>query len=216
MPLVGTRFRNGRSLSSAVIRQAEGFMTDSRSAFDYEAAIAACSARESQAMRALYDREAGRMLGVALRIVRDPGIAEDVVHETFVNIWRYAATFDEARGSARTWIYSILRNEAIGAARRQSRHPTPAPHGSSGNGSDEDEIERIPDPAATRRLETSPEMGRLHTCLEALESERRDCVLLSYVEGYSHGEIAERLGVPLGTVKSWIKRALLALRDCMS
>lgn len=189
-------------------------MTEPRSVPDYEAIIAGCKAGRPQAMRELYDCESGRMLGVAVRIVRDPALAEDVVHEAFVSVWRHAATFDPSRGSGRTWIYSILRNAALSAVRRRATQPATLPV--SGDEDGESVVDTLEDPRAQVMLETRPDMGRLHACLQALDDHRRECVLLSYVEGCSHSEIADRLGAPLGTVKSWIKRALLALRDCMS
>ena len=152
------------------------------------------------------------MLGVARRILRDQGQAEDVVHEAFIAIWRHAHTFDPARGSARTWIYSILRHAALRAARRADRQP--------GAGADRDDdasaLDAVVDAAAQRKLESRPDMGRLHDCLQTLDQPRRDCVLLSYVEGCSHAEIASQLEAPLGTVKSWIRRALTSLRECMA
>jgi RNA polymerase sigma-70 factor (ECF subfamily) len=176
--------------------------------FDYEAALDACARGEQAALRSLYDEEAGRLVSVAQRIVRRRELAEDVVHDAFISIWQRAATFDPGLGSARGWIYTIVRNRALNQVR----------DGKFEELSDTSELtpkletdEVISD--AVERLATE---SRLRTCLERLDAEKRESVLLSYVAGFSHGEIAGRLGVPLGTVKSWVKRGLAALKDCMA
>ena len=96
--------------------------------FDYEDALAACARGEQQALRRLYDQESRRLLGVALRIVRQRERAEDVVQEAFVNIWRRAASFDADQGSGRGWIYSVVRNLALNAM-RDAQHEQPMDEG---------------------------------------------------------------------------------------
>lgn len=97
-------------------------MPDTPGDFDYEAALAACAAGDRQAMHRLYQQEGARLLGVALRIVRQRALAEDIVHDACVNIWTRAASYDTSRGSARGWIYSVVRNLALNAVRDASRH----------------------------------------------------------------------------------------------
>ncbi len=153
------------------------------------------------------------MLGVALRIVRQRALAEDVVHDACVNIWTRAAGYDAARGSARGWIYSVVRHLALNAVRDGRRHvdvDEPTTQALEVDMS----VQAFHDAASSYEL--NADLGRLQHCLEALEPERRECVLHAYVEGCSHGEIAERLGAPLGTVKAWIRRSLTALRECMA
>ena len=97
-------------------------MPDTPGDFDYEAALAACAAGDRQAMHRLYEQEGARLLGVALRIVRQRALAEDIVHDACVNIWTRAASYDPRRGSARGWIYSVVRNLALNAVRDAGRH----------------------------------------------------------------------------------------------
>lgn len=181
-------------------------------AFDYTATLRACAERSEQALQALYRQEARRLLGVALRIVRDRQIAEDVVHDTFVSIWTRAASFDPARGDARGWIYSITRHRALNVVRKELRSVSV----------DEETIEAIEneavDGSAAALAEAFPirvGLGALEDCLGRLDPAKRNSILYAYVEGCTHSEIAERLQSPLGTVKAWIKRGMTALRECL-
>ncbi|MGF6593832.1 sigma-70 family RNA polymerase sigma factor [Pseudomonas sp. 2835] len=167
--------------------------------FDYEAHLAACARGDRQALQRLYQQEGPRLYGVLLRLVREPAIAEDLLHDAFLRIWAGAASYDAQRGSARGWIFSVTRHLALNDLRRRQRD---APHSAQADETGEG-------------LEASLQSTRLYQCLEQLLPERRACILHAYVDGFSHAEIAARLGAPLGTVKAWVKRSLAALRECM-
>lgn len=173
--------------------------------FDYEACLSACARGEQHALRQLYEQDSARLLGVAKRIARDTALAEDIVHEAFINIWNGAAGFDPRRGSARGWIFSVTRHRALDCMRKNSREVA---------FSDEHHPLLTTD-ASADTFEFRARSGKLYQCLEHLEPARRNCVLHAYVDGLSHSEIAQTLGTPLGTVKAWIKRSLAALRECM-
>lgn len=170
-------------------------------AFDYEARLAACARGERQALRDLYVQESPRLLGVARRLVRDTALAEDIVHDAFIKIWAGAAGFDPARGSARGWMFTVTRHLALNVLRNHSREMPLL---------EDDDALHIDD-----AFDAQDHSASIHRCLEQLDPQRRRCILHAYVDGYSHGQIAQRLDTPLGTVKAWIKRSLNALRECM-
>jgi RNA polymerase sigma-70 factor (ECF subfamily) len=179
-----------------------------RSPIDVAAALRLVAQGDRAALRAVYDAEAPKMLGVALRLLRRRALAEEAVHDTFMQIWQKAGSFDPARGDGRTWVYAILRHRALNILRSENRTDLVddfEPMGLEAPGEDaETLVVRLSDTSALKR------------CLERLEPLRRKAVLLAYVEGLSHGELAGRLGVPLGTMKSWIRRSLIALKECMA
>lgn len=175
---------------------------------DLDEAIAGCAKGDRIALRHIFDQEAGRLIAVAQRIVRRRELAEEVVQEAFIRIWTHAHQYRPGAGSARGWIYAIVRNRALNLLRDGKREHSV------------EEVERLQDNeqtdeimAAWHRLDRN---SRLHECLGSLDETKRQGILMAYVGGYSHGEIAGRLRIPLGTTKSWIRRGLLALRECMA
>ena len=177
--------------------------------YDYDAALRACARGEQQALQALYQQESRYLLGVALRIVRQKALAEDVLHDAFLNIWRRAGSFDATRGSGKGWIYVVVRHQALNVARARAHEIS----------ADEDTVEHLlherqdDEPADAYALQAN--MGKLHDCLGHLDESKRNCILYAYVDGCSHSEIAQRVASPLGTVKAWVKRGLASLRECM-
>ncbi|MDD1015119.1 sigma-70 family RNA polymerase sigma factor [Pseudomonas sp. TNT2022 ID1025] len=167
--------------------------------FDYEAHLAACARGDRQALQRLYQQEGPRLYGVLLRLVREPAVAEDLLHDAFLRIWAGAGSFDAQRGSARGWIFSVTRHLALNDLRKRQR----------------DAPQSVLLEEVGEGLEASLQSTRIYQCLEQLPSERRACILHAYVDGFSHAEIAAKLGAPLGTVKGWVKRSLVALRECL-
>ena len=180
--------------------------------FDCEAALTACARGEREALHRIYQHESRRLLGVALRIVRDRALAEDVLHDAFMNLWTKAASFDATRGSGRGWIHPLVRNQALSVVRTNGREVS----------ADEEAIVAIEAAAVANAapmaeaFEISADIGRLDECLHRLDIAKRNSIMLAYLDGCSHSEIAQRLNAPLGSVKAWIKRGLLSLRQCMA
>jgi RNA polymerase sigma-70 factor (ECF subfamily) len=182
-------------------------MTDKGEGFDYEATLAACATGDRAALRALYEREAPWLMGVALRIVRNRSMAEEVLQEAFLQIWRAAGTFDQSRGTGRGWIYTVVRHRALQDLRKSSRAPELV-------SLDVDEYAETGSSAGDSLLDRDAD--ELQRCLEQLEPQKRECIVHAFVDGYTHAQIAAKTGAPVGTVKSWVRRGLLALRDCLS
>ena len=182
-------------------------LAPTQTAFDLDGALLRCAAGEEAALRSIYDAEAGRMLGVALRLLRRRALAEEAVHDAFVQIWRRADSFDPQRGSGRTWVYAVLRHRALNILRDESRTElTEEPVAPA-----EADVSDDPEAIVAKLSETRA----LRRCLERLDARRRASIVLAYTHGLTHGELAGRLGVPLGTVKSWLRRSLLTLRECL-
>lgn len=171
--------------------------------------LQACARGDREALRRVFDAEGPRLMALALRILRHPALAEEAVQDTLVKVWTRASRFEPERGAARAWLTVILRNTALNSLRAERRQD----HAEDGD------IEALLDRHAADQTEAvlrslDPTL-RLRACLEALEEGRRHAILLSYVHGYSQGEIAGRTGLPLGTVKAWMRRGLQRLRECM-
>lgn len=175
------------------------------SADDTAELLARCAVSDGTAFRRLYELHSARLYGIALRITRQPALASDAVHDAFLQVWRNAARFDPERGNAEGWLISLVRYRALDIARRQMReqpgHDIPEQADS--------------DPDALSQLVAGSNGQALKTCLEQIDGSRRSLVVLSFIEGLTQSQVAERLGQPLGTVKSTIRRALLSLRSCL-
>jgi RNA polymerase sigma-70 factor (ECF subfamily) len=164
-----------------------------------------CASGDRHAFRLLYETESPRLKAVALRITRSAAVAEDVLHDVFVKVWRDAAGFDPARGAARSWLTTKVRFRAMEVMRRAGREMP---------GLDLAESEDDAPDALTRLLRNAD--GRaLHACLAELDESKRDLIHLAFIKGLSHADLAAETGMPLGTVKSTIRRSLMLLRWCL-
>jgi RNA polymerase sigma-70 factor (ECF subfamily) len=182
-------------------------MSDTGDSRDETASLLRRSADgDRAAFRVLYDRWSGRLHGLALRITRQPALAADATHDAFMQVWQQAGRFDPARGSAEAFLVTILRYRALDIVRRGAREV-------AGYETPVDQVDDSPD--ALTQLTTSADGAALHRCLQLLDPERRKLIIMAFVDGLSHSELAQRTGTPLGTLKSWIRRSLLSLRECL-
>lgn len=178
---------------------------------DHGQLLQACATGDRKALERLFELEAPRMKGVARRMLRREDLAEEALQDAFVRIWQKADQYDPNRGSALGWIYAVQRSIVLNMLRSGAREDLMAP----------EQIDAMRDVGGSfqiadeiwERLATS---SQLRACLSRLDPLNRRAILLSYALGLSHGEIAGRLSSPLGTVKSWLRRGLAALRECMS
>lgn len=187
---------------------------------DLAALLARTGLGDRAAFATLYQATSAHLLGAILRITADRALAEDVLQELFVNVWRHAGSFDAARAQPMTWLTSIARNAAIDSLRRaRSRVQTVSARPGSTDEADETElVDQIETDAAgpLQLLQQAAEKRDVEHCVGRLTAEQQQCVALAYYQGLSHSEVAEHLSQPLGTVKSWLRRALLALKDCLT
>jgi RNA polymerase sigma-70 factor (ECF subfamily) len=163
--------------------------------------------RDPQAMADLYDRYGRLAYSLILRIVRDREMAEDLVQETFLRVWTRAQAFDSKRGALGPWLLAVARNRAIDYIRSADGRMARSTF----------EIVEMENPALFANLEkevtTSDQARRIHQALGKLNPNQRTVIELAYFEGLSQTEMAEKIGQPLGTIKTWVRTALKNLRD---
>jgi len=167
----------------------------------------------------LYDRTSGHLFAVLLRVKRDRALAEDLLQEVYVSVWRAAGGFDATRSQPLTWLTSIARNRAIDSLRRTQAQPKLQSTTRDADDDDEspDAVERASDdsPGPLELLDRACDERLLNRCMGGLSASQRQSVALAFYDGMSHAEVAEHLRQPLGTVKSWLRRALQALKQCL-
>jgi RNA polymerase sigma-70 factor (ECF subfamily) len=171
------------------------------------ALIARCAQGDESALGGLYDRYAGVAYGLALRVVRDATLAEDVVQEAFLAVWRGASMFDASRAKVSTWLLSLVHHKAVDAVRREEARPKPAA---------EDAPERPDDADVARDVLRADDAATVRRALMQLSPAQREVLELAYFGGLTQSELADRLGEPLGTIKSRTHAALARLRELLA
>jgi RNA polymerase sigma-70 factor (ECF subfamily) len=173
------------------------------------AALLRLSARgDEQAFAQLYDATAARAYGLALRVVRDPAQAEEVTQEAYLEIWRTASRFDPERGSALSWVFTLVHRKAVDrvrSAEASTRRDTAY----------QSRQVDVPHDTTAETAHSSLEARRVRTAMDQLTPVQREAIELSYFGGYTHTEVATLLDLPLGTAKTRIRDGLIRLRDFM-
>jgi len=174
---------------------------------DLAGLLALVATGDRAALKAVYARQSTRLFGIAMAILRDRTAAADALQDAFLKLWQRAGQFDPARGPAGAWLGQIVRNTALDAARVRGREVLTDDPGLGDGATAATALDDLADAEDGRRL---------RDCLARLEDKPREGILLAFVHGLSHPEVAERMAQPLGTVKSWIRRGLVSLRECLS
>jgi len=173
------------------------------------ALLSRCVLQDQKAFEALYEASSAKLFGVAVRITRRRDWAEEVLQESFVKIWHHAGSYDSAKSAPMTWMTAIVRNRALDWLRRPQEVRT----------SEEQEamLNAIPDegPGPEDLVSLAAQARKLHECMQHLSDDQKRSITLAFFNGLSHGELAEKMGKPLGTVKTWIRRGLDRLKGCL-
>lgn len=168
--------------------------------------VARVARGDEDAFRAVYDQVAGQVLGIVRRVVRDPAQSEEVMQEVLLEVWRGAARFDPAAGSAAAWILTLAHRRAVDRVRAE--HSAASRELRAARAVIEyDEV--------TDAVEASLDAERVRRCLGSLTGLQREAVTLAYYQGYTYREVASLLGVAVGTVKTRMRDGLIRLRDCL-
>jgi len=172
------------------------------------ALLGACAHGDRTAFEQLYRQTSAKLFGIALRIVRQEGLAEDVLQECYIRIWNRAGDYREGLAAPMTWMASIVRNRSLDWLRRANPEVIDV---------DGEIIEGVASdgPGPLAALEQSRDGATLARCLGELESKQRQAILLAFHGGLSHSELAAQLRQPLGTVKTWVRRGLARLKTCL-
>lgn len=181
---------------------------------EIEALLAQVALGDRAAFRRLHQEVAGVLLAIATRVLQDRSLDEDVVQDVFVSLWQQrapAAADPPSRSFA--WLCVIVRNRALDQLRRRPREVSI--HGDDADG-DEATYDAASDaPGVFERIGVEQDHRLLHSCLQQLDAEPRQALLMAYLDGLTHAELAKRLKRPLGTIKAWIRRSLMSLKLCM-
>jgi RNA polymerase sigma-70 factor, ECF subfamily len=169
--------------------------------------ISRCALRDRAAFRSLYERTSAKLFGVTLRILKDRSEAEEAVQEVYVKIWQRADRYVAGTTSPISWLVAVARNHSLDVLRAR-RPPS----------DDIDVALEVADsgPSPERATQDNQQKGQIEKCLGTLESDRADAVRGAYLDGYSYEELASRYAVPLNTMRTWLRRSLIKLKDCLS
>jgi RNA polymerase sigma-70 factor (ECF subfamily) len=183
---------------------------------DRSATLAALLARTALADQAafaeLYRQTSAHLYAIALRILQQPAVAEETLQEAFVSVWHHAGSYTPAKSQPQTWLTSIVRNRCLDQRRRRELDTVTLTR------DNDDDVEMdLPaeGPTPVEMLQAGAEAQSVRACLETLEGGQKQAIALAFYQGLSHAELADHLRQPLGTVKSWVRRGLERLKQCL-
>lgn len=173
--------------------------------------LSATARGDQRAFRELYQASSAHLFGLLLRILKRRDWAEEALQDCYLKIWQKAETYEAGKGAPLTWLMTVARYRALDLLRMKRPEVEMPEEGEEAPMLMADESVQSPEDGAVE----SEGIGRLEHCMQGLQDEQRQSVLLAYYEGYTHQELATRLNAPLGTVKSWVRRGLAKLRECL-
>jgi RNA polymerase sigma factor (sigma-70 family) len=183
--------------------------------------LSRCALGDRQAFRKLYETTSPRLLGVIAQLVGRGALAEDLLQDVYIRIWKAADQYRAGAGSPMAWMAATARYRAIDHLRSRKARPEVAvgdlPSNAHSDDSDDDPTHRMhdPGPGPAKAFEVQSEASAVQGCLQTLQGAQQQSISLAYYRGLSHNEIATHLGAPLGSVKTWVRRGLIALKACL-
>ena len=174
---------------------------------ELESLLAKTALGDQNAFSSLYDATSAKLLAVCMRVLSERSAAEDAMQEAFVKVWKNANSYKVTGHSPMTWLITIARNTAIDRVRTRKTHSDIA-----------DFSERIAAPGRSPEQEAiaASEAARISACMEELEADRKEAVIGAYLEGKSYKDLSDQYDVPLNTMRTWLRRALASLKECMA
>jgi RNA polymerase sigma-70 factor (ECF subfamily) len=163
--------------------------------------LAATAEGDKNAFSRLYRLTSPKLYAIAVRILKTEGQAQECLQEAYLSVWRQAATYQQGKAAPMTWLVTIVRNRALDMLRRQ-RHDLRR---------EEIEVDMLSAPPTANTIDRLA----IEKCMRGLRADQRECLQLAYFEGLTHPELADRLSHPIGTIKTWIRRGLEQLRQCL-
>jgi len=174
--------------------------------------LARTALADERAFADLYRRTSPHLHAVAVRILRDPPAAEEVLQEAYVSIWHHAGSYSAAKAQPQTWLTSIVRNRCLDKLRRRDLDTVTLTR----DNDEESEIDLPADgPSPVDLLVAGAAAQSVRDCVQALDGGQKQAIALAFFQGLTHAELARQLGEPLGTVKSWVRRGLERLKQCL-
>ena len=173
--------------------------------------LARTALSDQAAYAELYRLTASHLYAVALRILREPAAAEDMLQEAYISVWHHAGSYSPAKAKPQTWLTSIVRNRCLDQLRRREPDTVTMTR-------DEDEAEmefQAPGPTVVELLLAGAEANSVRECVDRLDGSQKQAIALAFYQGLSHTELADHLRQPLGTIKSWVRRGLERLKKCL-
>lgn len=179
--------------------------------------LARVALRDQAAFKLLYDATVRCLLAIAVRLLRDPAWAEEVLQEAYVGIWNSAPSYSPLKAQPMTWLMTIARNKAMDALRSTTSERETMVRRSPAEDGEDDTLTRVADESAgpLHRLIERIDAARLRHCLQQLEPQQRQAIALAFYDGLTHSELAAHMHQPLGTVKAWVRRGLERLKPCL-
>ena len=174
---------------------------------ELERCLHGCAQEQHRSLQKLYRLTSANLFAVSLRILKDRGQAEDCLQNAYIKIWKHAGGYDVQKAKPMTWMNTIVRNQALDMLRRKRVQEV----------SDES-LQYMADgsPSHEEQLVLSRSSDSMHRCLAGLPDNQRLCIELAYFDGLTHQEMADQLQYPLGSVKTWVRRGLVRLKECLS